>query len=445
MQKRHLFLLLIVLSILGIGCSDEHVPNAKLGVYLVETDSGYHLQRNGSVFRVKGASVGSVSDAHWETLRQAGGNTIRLYDTINLEHNLNRAAELGLAVAVDIPLPELNPNKDLYSDVNWLLDTRQKIEHLVRRHKDHPALLFWTLGNEVVPGLSRRGQSLAPFNSLAQAVKAVDPAHPLTTTVHLNRREILNASLNCPYLDFLSINVFGAIPKFEQRINSIKLFWNGPFMLTEWGINGPWEAEIFTEWGAPIEQTSTKKAEQYLELYEILHAQNDGRLLGDFLFYWGQKEESTPTWFSVLLPDKQATQIAVDASKLWSETPIPYSGPRIDYLLLEGKGAPSSIMLEPGKSVQASLRIAPPMGDNLSCAWEIRPEHWYLAGSHDPESRQEMAVIPTEFLSSNLGEVTFRAPREPGPYRLYVYLSDSQGFAATTNIPFFILEPKYGL
>lgn len=412
---------------------------------MVETDSGYQLIRNGSVFHVNGASVGFVGDAHWETLRQAGGNAIRLYDTVNLQSNLDRAAELGLAVAVDIPLPEQHAHYDLYADPIWLADTRRKIENLVRRHKDHPALLFWTLGNEVVPNISLRNKSMNYYNSLAKAVKEADPAHPLTTSVHLNRREILNASLNCPYLDFLSINIFGAIREFDKRKHSIRYFWKGPYMLTEWGINGPWEADIYTEWGAPIEQTSTKKAEQYLERYQILHAQNDGRLLGDFLFYWGQKEESTPSWYSIVLPNKDATQIAVDISKAWSKNPIPYTGPRIDYMLLEGKGAPSNIIMEPEKRVHASLKIAAPLGENLTCSWEIRPEHWYRAGSHDTASKQVMPILPIDFQKEGLGDVSFETPLESGPYRLYVYLSDQCGFAATTNIPFFILEPKHGL
>lgn len=435
----------MLLTVYATGCSTERAQPFERGVYVVETDSGYHLFRNGSIFQVKGASVGSEGDAHWETLRKAGGNTIRLYDTVNLQSHLDRAAALGLAVAVDIPLPEHHKYHNLYTDSTWLADTKRKIENLVRRHKDHPALLFWTLGNEVVPGITQKNRSMAPYNSLAKAVKDADPNHPLTTSVHVNRREILNASLNCPFLDFLSINVFGAIREFDQRKKSIRFFWKGPYMITEWGINGPWEADIFTEWGAPIEQTSTKKAEQYVELYQLLHAKKDGRLLGDFLFYWGQKEESTPTWFSVLLPNKQATQIAVDASKIWSENPIAYTGPRIEYLLLEGKGAPTNVILEPGRTVHASLRIAPPIRENLTSSWEIRPEHWYRAGSHDPASKQEMPILPTRFQNTGLGEVSFKTPLEAGPYRLYVYLIDKQGFTATTNIPFFILEPKHGL
>ena len=412
---------------------------------MVETDSGYHLLRNGSVFQVKGAAVGSLGDAHWETLRNSGGNTIRLYDTVNLQSHLDRAAELGLAVAVDIPLPEHHTYYDLYNDPAWLADTRRKIENLVRRHKDHPALLFWTLGNEVIPRITEGNRAMTEYNSLARAVKEVDPLHPLTTTMHFSKPEILNATLNCPHFDFLSINAFGSIGEFEKRKKSMRLYWNGPYILTEWGINGPWEAEFFTEWGAPIEQTSTKKAEQYLERYHILHEHNDGRLLGDFVFYWGQKEESTPTWYSIVLPNQDATQIAVDISRAWSEKPIPYTGPRIEYLLLEGKGGPSSIVLEPGKKVQASLFITPPIGKNLTCSWEIRPEHWYRAGSHDPASKRVMPVLPVIFEEAGLGEVSFKTPMESGPYRLYVYLSDPRGFAATTNIPFFILEPEYGL
>lgn len=433
---------LLPIAVMTIGCSREmELPPPKV-VYITEMDSGYQLMRNGIPFRVKGAAVGN---SNWEEFRDAGGNTIRLYDTIGLKSKLDQARDLGLAVAVDIPLPAISTDYDPYSDPEWLQETERRIMDLGRSYSNHPALLFWVLGNEISFYSTDSKKILGQINSLAHILKLADPNHPVTTATLFSRRVILNLILNCPNLDFLSINVFGMIREFEKRKKFLAPFWKEPYMISEWGINGPWEADIFTEWGAPIEQTSTKKAEQYQELYRILLEQDQGRILGDFIFYWGQKEERTPTWFSAFLPDGSPTQIVTDVSQLWGNSKLTYTGPRIDYLLLEGKGAPSNIILDPGRTVQASLRIAQPIGENLSFSWEIRPEHWYRPGSFERESQMEMPVIPTEFQNTGLGEVSFKTPMEPGPYRLYVYLTDSQGFGATSNIPFFILEPKYGL
>ena len=68
-------------------------------------------------------------------------------------------------------------------------------------------------------------------------------------------------------------------------------------MITEWGPTGWWETAS-TEWKAPIEQTSEEKRQVYEERYTQYISANP-RCLGSFVFLWGQKEERTPTWFSL--------------------------------------------------------------------------------------------------------------------------------------------------
>ena len=36
------------------------------------------------------------------------------------------------------------------------------------------------------------------------------------------------------------------------------------------------------------------------------------------------------------------------------------------------------------------------------------------------------------------GNVTFKAPKEEGPYRLFIYVNDSEDRLAYANIPFFV-------
>ena len=96
----------IGLLLIVLGCSDgasEAEPERK--VYVAETDTGYQLIKDGEPFYVKGACV---RDDNWEEFSAAGGNTIRVYDTVNLRERLDRAYSLGLMVAVDLPLPKYN-------------------------------------------------------------------------------------------------------------------------------------------------------------------------------------------------------------------------------------------------------------------------------------------------------------------------------------------------
>ena len=65
-------------------------------------------------------------------------------------------------------------------------------------------------------------------------------------------------------------------------------------------------------WGAPIEHNSSEKAASYLRNYQGSIEPLSGQVIGSFAFLWGQKQERTPTWYGMFLPngDKLA---AVDA------------------------------------------------------------------------------------------------------------------------------------
>ena len=53
-----------------------------------------------------------------------------------------------------------------------------------------------------------------------------------------------------------------------------------PYFVTEWGSIGHWEVAQ-TNWGAPIELTSTEKANNYRRGYENVIAVNPGQGLGN--------------------------------------------------------------------------------------------------------------------------------------------------------------------
>jgi hypothetical protein len=44
--------------------------------------------------------------------------------------------------------------------------------------------------------------------------------------------------------------------------------------------------------------------------------------------------------------------------------------------------------------------------------------------------------------SVGTARIRFNAPRRAGPYRLYVYVTDEAGCAATGNVPFFVRGRK---
>jgi len=50
--------------------------------------------------------------------------------------------------------------------------------------------------------------------------------------------------------------------------------------------------------------------------------------------------------------------------------------------------------------------------------------------------------ITNSLVSIEDNKATFITPTEEGPYRIFAYIYDQNGNFATTNTPFYVLNPK---
>ncbi|KAA2245365.1 hypothetical protein F0L74_05220 [Chitinophaga agrisoli] len=415
-----------------IHCNTSTSPirnNAK--VFIHKEGSSYTIYRNGKPFVVKGAA----GYTQLATLRAIGGNTIRTWDTINLGAILDEAQRNNLAVIAGLPLPGSNYLNYFYKDADKVAANYRGLQQIITRYKDHPALLMWCLGNE--PGFNNKPGSryfYRAFNALLDMIHATDPGHPVTTTmVNFSIWEALWIKWKVHGLDLVSFNIFGQLQQLQAKLHKYSWIWNGPFLISEWGAYGPWEAPV-TAWGAPIENTSTKKAEHYQQLYAQLPA-NDPRFLGALVFYWGQKQETTPTWFS-LFDEHGAVTAAVNTLQyLWTGKQAAAPAPVINYMLLGGKGAADNIMLPPNALQTARVLDSAAAGPH-TLHWELWQEDWF-----SELNRKPLKLLDT-LITTNSRQLQFRTPVKEGPYRIYVKLSDSSGNFATANTPFYVVEKE---
>ena len=114
------------------------------------------------------------------------------------------------------------------------------------------------------------------------------------------------------------------LPRYLAEANFRK-----PYMVTEWGATGHWEVDK-TTWGAPIEHTSSEKAASYRKAYETVIASGDERLIGDYVFLWGQKQERTPTWYGMFLADGSATETVDFMQFAWTGAWPANRAPRVE-------------------------------------------------------------------------------------------------------------------
>lgn len=434
LSQKNLNLILIsgIICMALLSCT-KNGTRSEPTVYIETTEDGYRLIRNNEPFPIRG---GSASRHFLKELKEAGANTARIYDTINLDNTLDKAQELGLAVVVDIPLPHYE-DTEAFEDEHLFREMKKRVNRVVQKHKDHPALLYWNLGNEVhYPGFYRRLNFFSNFESLVDLIRRTDPNHPISTTVAGgNRKRLTSIALRGPGLDFISINIFGGLTSLHERPEFDRLLWEGPYVISEWGYKGPWEVPK-TVWGAPLESTSNEKAEVIRE-YFALEALKNEACLGNMIFYWGHKQESTPTWFSIFSEDGGKSQAFYTMHNLWSEDTLKYNGPHIEHLRLNNLSGTDNIILTPGEAADAEIFLQDSGLDSLEFTWEIRREAW-------AKIYEEQPVIEGLIQEQSFPTVAFTTPEKEGPYRLLVYVKTPRNDFATANIPFYILNPAYG-
>ncbi|WP_158286416.1 glycoside hydrolase family 2 TIM barrel-domain containing protein [Chitinophaga sp. S165] len=388
------------------------------------------MYRNDTPFVVKGGS----GYARMTMLKAIGGNTVRTWDTAGLGAILDSAAANNLAVIAGLYIPESRYFGLFYNDQKKVDEQYAALRQVIQRYRSHPALLMWCLGNEVdFPFKARYNKFYDAYNRLLNMIHTEDPDHPVTTTmVNYQFRNIINIRLKVKGIDIISFNTFGDLQKLKNNLSSFSWFWKGPFLITEWGIYSPQES-VNTAWGVPIEPTSTKKAAQYREMYTRDLPVDNPRFLGALTFYWGQKEEVTPTWYSILDDSGGATAMVREMQSLWTGATQLREPPELEYMLVNGKGAADNIIMKPGTMQTAEVRMIDPLTKGLRIVWKVLDEDF------DPQNMHQPKAYMVDLTPGDSLRVTFRAPSKEGPYRIYSWIYDDDGNVATANTPFYVV------
>lgn len=395
---------------------------APVPVELRETESGWELLRGGEPYLVKGAG-GTHS---LEELAAVGGNSIRTWDAEGIDQLLDDADALGLSVAVGIWLEHERHGFD-YSDEKQVAAQKERARQFVLRYKDHPAVLLWGIGNEM-EGYEDADNPLVweAVNDIALMIKEIDPNHPtMTVTAELGGQRIEYVHQRCPAIDIHGINSYGGALSLAERLRAAG--GDKPYIVTEFGPPGTWEVPE-TDWGAPYEMTSTQKAAFYTEAYRAAVIDNPGQALGSYVFNWGFKMEGTATWFGMFLEDGAALAPVDVMTELWSGLPAENLAPVVEPLVIEG-----SPVLEPGQVISVRARVSDPEGSAVRTRWALRPESGdYVTGG---DFRPNIPDIEGVVMEGRVDGATIRMPEDPGAYRLFFYAYDTDGNAATANVP----------
>lgn len=404
-------------------------------VEIVENNGKYALYRDGKPYQVNG--VGFIGK-DLERVAKYGANSIK---TWSVDHNdlpaqalLDKAYALGLTVSLGLKFTKERYGFD-FNDDDAVSKIIAKSREQVLKYKDHPALLTWIIGNEVNLDYVNP-KVFDALNKIAIMIKEVDPYHPTTTALAgFDKRALADIKERAPDLDFISFQMYASLINLPTYIEEAG--YTKPYFVTEWGAVGHWEV-YSTSWGAPVENTSTEKAQNYLKSFnEVLKPYAD-QAIGNYVFLWGQKQEKTPTWYGMFLHSGEATEAVDVMHEIWKGEKKPNRAPRVSLITINEETAFDDVTLNVGENFNVAISIDDPENDTLQVEWEIRLETTSKAIGGDFEHLPKRININIE--TKMLGQANITAPNAPGAYRLFAYVYDNNGNAAHANIPFLVVE-----
>ncbi len=424
---------LITALFLLIACAAFTQP---LNVKLAKQDGNWQMLVNGEPFYVKGAG----GHVHQDKLIEIGGNTIRTWGIDNAKEILDEAQRNGLKVMMGLWVQHERHGFD-YDDAVKVKAQLDGFRSAVMDLKNHPALLMWGVGNEVDLFYKNTNVWYA-VEDIAKMIKEIDPNHPTcTVTAGFDPIEAALIMERCPSIDIYGINTYGDIGNVKEGVR--KAGWKGPYMITEWGPNGHWEVAK-TNWNAPIEQSSFEKADSYEERYKKYISGDQEMCIGSFVFLWGQKQETTSTWYGLFSQDGKTAEPIDRLHKLWKGAEPRNRAPQVKSVLVDGKNKSQSVSLIAEEKYEAKIDVSDLDGDKLIYQWQIIPESTDIKAGGDAES----APLPIGglFTKKKNENAVFYAPAEVGHYRLFIFVYDGNGHYAYENVPFAVTarDPNLG-
>lgn len=407
-----------------VACAPEQ------GAAIHPKGDGFELRIDGVPTFVNGVGgtnrLDVAASASANACRTWGGNIESVKRTSAL------AAENGMRVMQGISLPK---DEAKYRDQEWRAQTLASCRELATAFKDDPNIFCWGIGNEVQLSGANGSVVWGFIEELAVAIKEIAPKQLVSTVISHDRSALDSIARYAPSLDVIGINSYGPILEVKDMVAASD--YKGPYMITEWGPTGWWETDK-TEWEASIEQTSEEKRQVYESRYNgaVL---GDERCIGSFVFLWGQKEERTPTWFSMFVESQveglplagEKTPMVEAMQRVWSGKEPEQTAPIVTAIAIDGKKPIESPTVAKGRAFNVEIEATDREQSELTYIWEILHEATILGfgGSYEPRPERYGEVFTTNVPTA---QITIN---DAGNYRVYAYVKDGTGYVSTVNSP----------
>jgi hypothetical protein len=436
-------MLFLALSSLLVSCTNStQTPSV---VKIVKHNNQYSLTVNGQPYDVKGVGLGYKNDETVIALKEAGGNSFRTWDLTHIEQELAIAEKLGLMIAVGIQTGKELLGFD-YNDKEAVDKQFKRVTAAIEKYKNHPNILLWVINNEPNLLYDEQGQLknvnpkvYAAMGDIIDHIHKIDPNHPVTFSLAGNNpKDIAQVLKYAPNIDILSVQSYGSLVTLPDSIVQSNV--DRAYMVTEFGPMGHWELPS-TQWGREIEEPSAVKAAGMAKrMQDIILDDKTGKIIGSFVFFWGQKQERTPTWYGMFNEADEQTASIDELTRMWTGKYPVNRAPLSQSITINNTQAVDNIRLKSGQLATAKVHVSDPEGELLTHRWVLM--HEVETRSQGGHFEAKPAVLALQIMASDIQpdyvEMTFNAPNEVGEYRLFNYAYDGKNKVGNANIPFMV-------
>ncbi len=404
-------------------------PTGGSQVQVTGSQGNWQLRVNGSPYQVKGMTYGppaAAAGAYLPDLVSMGVNTIRTWGTdASSKPLLDAASAYGVKVINGF---WLNQGADYVNDTAYKTNTLNTIVQWVNTYKNHPGVLMWDVGNEVIlttqdhfSGAQVEQQRIAYaqyVDQVAQAVHAADPNHPVTSTDAWVGAWPYYKQFS-PHLDLYAINAYGAVCGIKQAW--ISGGYTVPYILTEGGPAGEWEVPNDAN-GVPTEPTDPQKRDGYTNSWNCLTS-HTGVALGGTYFHYGVENDFGGVWLNVT-PGRWKRLSYYAVRQMYGGAPASNTPPVISGMTA-GQNVPA------GGQFPVSVNVSDPDGDAIH--YNVMLTSKYVDGS--------VGLRYASFTQTGNGSFSVTAPQTLGTWKVYVYAYDGHGNVGVETRSFTVVPP----
>jgi beta-galactosidase len=205
-------------AVTRVGCGaslcDEYATPFGIRTFAFSPESGFTL--NGQPVKIRGVclhhdlgALGAAVNARalerqLQTMKEMGANAIRTSHNPPAPELLDIADRLGLVV-LDEAFDMWKKAKTPYDyHLDWDAWHARDLADMVRRDRNHPSVMIWSIGNEIMEQWDNDPTGAPIARELADIVRGLDPTRPITSAN--NNRDPANPLFRSGALDLYGFN-----------------------------------------------------------------------------------------------------------------------------------------------------------------------------------------------------------------------------------------------